>query len=280
MAACHRLGIVRYAAILLTFIGLAHRARADELSDARRLSASPDNPVFSLGWRSHVHATVGADLPVFGADDRGLFLRIPATVELDNVVDNAAPNNLWRGILGVELGYRFARWTIGFRVEHESDHETADLVRHVPSDAAPAGFYQLNSVGVRVDAPLDLAKVRVVASTMARLHVFSCTESVTRCADGVGSRALEAAADLVWSGRRGASATGRIEPLIAFHADWLVHAGLVRDEHRFILDAGACLSTSQVAMIQLVATAWLGSEVGYIREQRVRNLGVALRWTP
>jgi hypothetical protein len=280
-AAFHQVELAaRYGGLVLAFAALGLPARADELAEARRLSASPDHPVFSLGWRSHLHATVGAELSVFGADEPGFFLRVPAMVELHNVVDNAAPNNLWRGLLGVELGHRFARWSVALLIQHESDHETADLARHVPSNAAPAGFYQLNSVGMRADWPLALANERVVASATARLHVFSCTIGVARCADGVGSRAFEAAADLVWSGRPGAAASGTIEPLIAFHADWLVPAGLVRDEHRFILDAGACLRTKGRGMIELVATGWLGSEVGYIREQRVRNLGVALRWTP
>ncbi len=257
--------------------------RADEPGEARRLSASPDNPVFSLGWRDHLHATLGADVPVFGGDGPGFFLHVPAMVELHNVVDNATPNNLWRGLLGVGLGYRFAQWSLGFEIHHESDHETVDLVRHVPSDSAPAGSYQLNSVGVRADWPRLLRQERIVASAVARLHVLSCTVDLARCANGVdgwGSRAFEAAAELVWYGRAGAPAAGAVEPVIAFYADWILPAGLVRDEHRFILDAGAWLRTERRGMIQLVAVGWLGSEVGYIRNQRVRSLGILLRWTP
>jgi hypothetical protein len=249
------------------------------MAEGRRLSASPDSPVFSLGWQSHLHATLGADLPVFGGDGPGFVLRIPAMVELHNVVDNAAPNNLWRGLLGVELGYRFALWSLGFQIQHESDHETADLARHVPSVAAPAGFYQLNSVGLHVEVPLVLAHERVIASAVARFHVFSCNVNVARCASGVGSRTVEASAEVVWSGGAGPRATGALEPVIALHVDWLVAAGLLRDEHRFILDVGAWLRTEGRGMIQLVAIGWLGSEVGYIRGERVRNLGVAFRWT-
>jgi hypothetical protein len=272
---------VRPALLALAALSLA--ARADPLGEARRLSASPDNPVFSLGWRDHLHVTLGAEIPVFGGEGPGFYLRVPAMVELHNVVDNAAPNNLWRGLLGVELGVRFARWSLGFQIQHESDHETVDLVRQVPNDAAPAGFLQLNSVGVRADWPLALAQQRIAASAVARLHVLSCTIDVARCANGAGgwgSRAFEATADLVWSGSAAASPAGSVEPVIAFHADWLVPAGLVRDEHRFILDAGAWLRTEQRGLVQLVAVGWLGSEVGYLRNQRVRSLGVVFRWSP
>jgi len=271
---------VRPALLALAALSLA--ARADPPGEARRLSASPDNPVFSLGWRDHLHATLGAEIPVFGGEGSGFYLRVPAMVELHNVVDNATPNNLWRALLGVELGVRFARWSLGFQIQHESDHETADLVRQVPNDAAPAGFLQLNSVGVRADLPLALAQQRIAAAGVARLHVLSCTVDLARCANGVdgwGSRAFEAAAELVWYGRAGAAA-GTVEPVIAFYADWLLPAGLVRDEHRFVLDAGAWLRTESRGMIQLVAVGLLGSEAGYIRKERVKSLGILLRWTP
>lgn len=269
--------------MILVLAACATSARADELVDARRLSASPDNPVFSLGWRSHLHATLGAQVSVVGDDGPGFFVHVPAMVELHNVVDNATPNNLWRGLLGVEVGYRFERWSLAVQVQHESDHETVDKVRHVPSDGTGVGFFQLNSVGLRADWPLTVARERVLASGVTRLHVLSCTIDVGRCATGSGgwgSQAFEAAADLIWYGHAGSPATGAIEPVVAFHADWLVPAGLVLDEHRFILEAGGWLQTGRRGMIQLVAIGWLGSEVGYIRNERVRNLGVVFRWTP
>jgi hypothetical protein len=47
-----------------------------------------------------------------------------------------------------------------------------------------------------------------------------------------------------------------------------------------VIDAGAWLRTEQGGLIQLVAVGWLGSEVGYFRDRRVRSLGVVFRWSP
>src|SRR5258708_3001554 len=171
----------------------------------------------------------------------GCVRRWPAMVERHNVVRNVAPNNLWRGLLGVEFGVRFARWSLGFQIQHESDHETVDLVRQVPNDAAPAGFLQLNSVGVRADWPPPLSPQRIPASAVARLHVPSCTIDVARCANGAGgwwSRAFEATADLVWSGSAAASPAGSVEPVIAFHADWPLPPRPVSGQDRLLLHAG------------------------------------------
>ena len=96
------------AVVAVLALGLT-AARADPISDARRLSANPDTSAMSFFWRNKTHATLGAEIPLLLPEDTGGWsLRLSASVQLDNDLPNFLPNNYWRGLVGAELGHRFS----------------------------------------------------------------------------------------------------------------------------------------------------------------------------
>lgn len=268
---------------------------AGPLEDARHLSANPDNPQMSIGWRGQMRAMLGGELPAVGDPDvGGIFLRVPASVELHNVVNNATPNNFWRGLLGLSVGYQLPPGTrfpnggsLALQLQHESDHETVDLFRYfgtpVVSDTAPVGYFQFNSLGLRADAPFQPVGQAVVATVVARFHMLSCNVNLVLCANGrkgYGSQAFEADVEAAWTGRAGTPESGRFRPLVALYGSILTPSALIHEEHRVALNAGTWLPTRKRGNFELYLQAFAGNDVGYLRDRRVTQWGAAFRWAP
>jgi hypothetical protein len=268
-------------------------AAADSFSDERHLSASPDVSAAGLAWRGHLRGIIGVDIPLIEGTDAPVEVRLPVMVELHNIVDNVTPNNYWRGLLGIEVAHVFGGVAaagdlrLAFQIAHESDHETVDLVRYfgqpVVDNSAPVGFYQFNSVALRGDWAFVAGGQRLVVSATARLHLLSCNVNLVECASGSGgwgSPAFEGIAELVWEGWKQPPASGRWQPFGSLFADWLAPNGLVREEHRAVANAGAWVRTATRGEFALFLVGWLGNDVGYLRDQRVTELGLGFRWTP
>lgn len=280
------------AALVIVGSGVAV---ADPLSEARRLSANPDTPVMSLNWRVHLHGSVGAEIPILVEDETGGFgLRVPAMIEVYNTVNNVLPNNYWRGLLGLEFGYRVSSVAqrlpgsaLTLEVHHESDHQTLQLIqdfgRLVPDNRTPAGFFDLNSVGLRLDVPRTLARQQWVFSGTGRLHIISCNLNPIVCGSGLqgyGSETFEGLLQAVWTGPATPSRRSHWRPTASVFANWLVPNGLIHDERRLVLNAGGWVRTERRGMLQVYALAWFGNTVGYFRDQRVAQVGAGFRWTP
>jgi hypothetical protein len=268
----------------LTF-GLA-AARADPISDAHRLSANPDTPVMSFFWRNKTHATVGGIVPLLiPGETGGWLLQLSASVQLDNSILNPLPNNYWRGLLGVELGYRFALRpglpaSIALLVQHESDHETRFSTVNANT---PFGFFDLNSVGLLFDLSFRPASQRVTVSALTRLHVATCTVSPTLCAtEGQrwGSQTAEGLFEIVWDGPASKPVAGHWRPVVSFLADKVLPHGLVAEEHRFVAHAGVWVPTEHRGTFEFYALGWIGNEVGYLRSRRITEAGLGFRWSP
>ena len=270
-------------------------AHADPLPDGRALFADPDQPGMGLAFRAHLRAMVGAEIPVVGEPaETGLFLRLPAAVELHNLVNNATPNNYWRGLFGIALGYRWCAgqgWrssALALEVQHESDHETVDLVRYFHGDTrapdAPVGFLQFNAVGLAVSTPWQFAKGQQFLTRLrTRFHILSCNLAVERCASGqggYGSSAFEARLDAAWMGGLAGEADGRWRPFAALHLEWLPPHALVGEERRAVMNAGGWVRTLRRGLFEFFLTGWAGNDVGYLRSQSALQLGAGFRWSP
>jgi hypothetical protein len=257
----------------------ASPARAQ--SDARMLSASPDAPVASLGFRGTLRGAVGARLPLVGElAGTGFLLQLPALIELHNLsAQEPIPWQYWRGRLALEaiyrreaaLGTRRAAFAGAFAVEHESDHS---------SDGHP-GFVNLNSVSLRGDFTVALGLHALTTSLLTRLHLVTCTVDATTCGNyhGTGgSVTFEAATDVVFDGTLVAGYPYRY--FVALHGAWLVDSGLAAMERRLVLDTGVALRPDGArGLFQLYLTALFGNDVGYYRGTReVAQAGFGFRW--
>lgn len=252
---------------------------AQAQSDARMLSASPDAPVVSLGWRSQLRGTVGVRLPIVGdLAGTGFLLQLPALIELHNLTAQAIPWQYWRGRLVLEaiyrreaaLGARRAAFAGTFAVEHESDHS---------SDGHP-GFVNLNSASLRGEFTVVLGRHALTTSRFTRLHFLTCTVDATTCGDygGTGgSRTFEAATDVIFDGTLVAGHPYR--SFAALHGAWLVHNGLATMERRVVVETGVAVRAGARGLYPLYFTALFGNDVGYYRGAReVTQAGLGLRW--
>jgi hypothetical protein len=263
-------------------------ARADPFEEGRLLSANPDTPSTGLSWRDYLHGSAGADVRFLApGPEGGWVFDVPAMVELANDRDDPAPSDYWRGLLALHGGYRLGPRRglpegieLALEVRHESDHET----RHSSSEeGTPYGFYQLNSVSLYSEAPFHVYGQEVVASFIARFHVATCTSSVSACPvvnGGDGSRTFEALGEVVWTGAATPALAGHWRPALALFADGLVPNGVALEEHRFVAQAGAWVHLSAGGYFQVFGLGWLGSDVGYLRHDRVKQLGAGIRWSP
>jgi hypothetical protein len=278
--------------LVLTFAGTS---RADAVADARRLSADPDNEALGIGWSGHLRGQLGGVLPAWGDDDTSAFtLRVPAMVELYNEINNVVPNNYWRGIISLEVGYHRpassrvgSRAAVTFEIHHESDHETVDLLRYysrpIVGDSAPVGYLQLNTAGIRVDLPVTIARQQFVFTVLPRVHVLSCTANLVLCANGTegwGSQSFESFVQAVWTGGAEAPVPGRLRPFASLAGDWILPSALIREETRLTLNAGIWIRTQKRGAFQFFFAGWLGNDVGYHRERNIALGGVGFRWTP
>jgi hypothetical protein len=263
---------------------VASTALADNLSDAQRVSASPDVPAIGVGWRGYLFGQAGGVVPVYVPSGPGFAVDIPALIQLTNDRNDPAPNDYWRGLIGLEVAYRRAVTSAGLaslalQLQHESDHET----RHTNKDAsAPYGFYQLNSVGLQGDLPFDAWGQRVTASLTGRFHYVTCTDTLN-CANangGFASKTVEGIAQLIWDGALSRPERYHVRPVVAVYLDGILANGFARGEQRLVLNAGAWCPTVKDGILELFALAWLGNDVGYLRANTIRQVGVVLRWSP
>jgi hypothetical protein len=279
-------------ALLLAALILSFSSWADPVADARRLSANPDSTVLGLSWVQHLRGQLGATLPAWGDDDTSsLTVRIPAMVELSNEVNNAVPNNDWRGLLSLEVGYHFnpsstlgSRAAVSLEIHHESDHTTVDLLRGVgtPGSTHLVGDFQVNTVGVRGDVPWIAWGQQFVVSLLPRLHVLSCTKDPVLCArgtDGWGSQAFEALVEAMWTGSGSPPEPGHFRPFASMSGDLIFPNGLVAREARLNLDAGTWVRTRKRGEFQFYALAWFGNQAGFLRQETIATVGGGFRWT-
>jgi hypothetical protein len=264
------------AALLAGALACA-RAMADPVDDARIVSADPDTPAFGFSRRNLNRGSVGARIPLH--DGPVWRLEIPVMIELQNQYGNLLPNNYWRGLLSGVVQRKLASgMRLEFGVHHESDHETVE-----PSTVSVGqlvGFYELNFLAAGLYQPLVLHGQQLVASTSVRLHVVSCNSGLDRCStgkDGWGSPAFEGTVELTWTGP--ARETKGLRPEASLFADLLLPNGLVREEHRLVVNAGAWLPTAH-GTFHCFVIGWLGNDVGFTRAQHDQQLGLGCRWIP
>ena len=286
--------IVRCVAFLLAFVSSGARASAQPVvrpastqaspaqaqSDARMLSASPDAPVASLGWRNTLRGAVGVRMPLVGAlSGTGFLLQLPALIELHNTSPTqAVPWEYWRGRLAIEaiyrrevaLGARQAAFAGAFAAEHESDH----------SSKGHPGFVNLNSLSLRGDATIALGIHALTVALVTRLHVLTCTTHAVTCGNyggKGGSATFETAMDVVFDGTFVKGYPYRF--FVALHGAWLVSNELAATERRLVLDTGVALRPATQGLYQLYFTALAGNEVGYYRmTPAVLQAGFGVRW--
>jgi hypothetical protein len=271
-----------WRALVVGLVLGAAAARAGPLADADALAADPDVPAFALSIRDYTGATVGARVPLAGEEADRWSLRLPMLVELHNGVGNLAPNNFWRGMIGVEVNLRATgewapRWTLAFF--HESDHATWGTG---VAGRADYGFLELNSLSAAVAWPEEWGGQRWTLSADVRLHLVSCTVGAVECSSGVlgwGSFGLETRGGLVWLGGAEHPA-GRWMPTAALFLDWLPPHDLIRTERRLVVHAGAYLRTERRGLFTIFVMGWVGNDVGLNRRDRIAQMGVAFRWAP
>lgn len=252
---------------------------AQSQSDARMLSASPDAPVASLGFRSTLRGAVGVRLPIVGGlADTGFLLQLPALIELHNRSDDWIPWQYWRGRLALEaiyrrevaLGARRAAFAGSFAAEHESDHS---------SNGHP-GFVNLNSLSLRGDFTVALGRHALTAALLTRLHLLTCTVDPITCGGyggAGGSITFETAMDVVFDGRFVAAYPYRY--FVALHGAWLSGNGLAATERRLVFDTGVALRPGGQGLYQIYFTTLIGDDVGYYRATRdVVQAGFGMRW--
>lgn len=276
-----------FARGILLLLLLTSPAWADPIDVADKLSADPDYPAVGLSFRDHPGATVGAPVPVIGDGGSGWTLRVPIMVELHNRLNNVAPNNYWRGLIGVEAGYRFdapnprlGHARLVLRLNHESDHATWGVA--VKHDDQSLGFYEFNSLGAGGSIPFAWLTQTFVASAETRIHLVTCNTNLGRCGTGVdgwGSVGLELRGELVWPGPS-SGVPGRWSPMAALFIDWLPPHALIRTERRLVAHVGIYLPTERRGTFELYLLGWWGNDVGFLRQQRIAQTGFGVRWSP
>jgi hypothetical protein len=255
----------------------------DPATEARLLSADPDAPLSSLGWRGALRGGFGARLMLVEDDwAHGFWLSLSGHVELYNTSPfNFVPYQYWRGRVALEPGYRRtlfrarvpAVWSVSLPIEHESDHPTVDA-------SSSVGFVNLNSIAARGDLSLALRGNYLTMGLMTRLHFLTCTADPFVCGNaggGGGSRAFEAVADVVFDGE--IRPWTRWRYFAAIYASWLVGHQLAATEVRVVIDTGFWIRTQHRGLVRLYATLLAGNEVGYARAtDRGITWGGAVRW--
>ncbi len=249
-------------------------------SDARILSANPDAPVAALEWRNFLRGMVGARIPIVGAlRSMGFLLQLPAQIELHNAdTMQPVPWEYWRGRLGLEAMYR-ARVALGarqaalagaFAIEHESDHASTGEV----------GLVNLNSMSARGELTVAFGPHALTVSTLARLHVLTCTIDTTYCGrygGGAGSVTGEFNADVVMDVQLVHGHPYRF--FAALHGAWIVENRLAKTERRAALHLGFAVRGVDRGLFQLYALAQAGEDVGWFRARGPQWMaGGGFRW--
>lgn len=247
---------------------------------ARHLDASPESPQFGADWRGAARARLGGELPLLGRRvATPLALELVGLLELHNgpAPDSAIPNESWRGRLAIEGWWRAValprrRHELGLVLEHESDHDTA----RVDSEAR---FLSLNALAFEMAHWAASGALSVELRGALRYHSFTCTrlgacdeptDGQTTLGGSVGMGA-DFGPSLCWR---------RVAPFAALELSALAPRRDIVAEQRLVAQLGFYREGRYSGRWQLFALAFLGNDVGLQRAQRLRQLGVGLRWTP
>jgi hypothetical protein len=268
--------------------------------DPRIFIAAPDSPVATVGTRKQTRAKAALVLPLVGGPfDSGFSLRIPAFIELHNVLGAKIPSEFWRGRITLDgsVGFPSALgegsfYRMGVALEHESDHS---------SISGYDGFLKLNSAALSNEATLDLGNgFTFFAGLTAHFHLSSCTVQAAICSSGGGttfeSRAFEVSLDGVLDKTLGLG----FRAFTAVHAARMFGHRYVANEQRGVVDLGVAWTTKSKGTFQLYGTGFVGTEVGFFRGsgdrpqwniirafgegaptgQEAVQLGGGIRWAP
>lgn len=260
---------------------------AQAQSDARMFSASPDSPVANISWRGALRGTVGLRLPIVAPlAATGFLLQLPALIELHNTeVYYPVPWQYWRGRLALEAIYRRdvqlgatpAALSGSLALEHESDHDSADFASSLVGHAR---MVYVNTVALRGDMTLALGLHSLTVSTLARLHVLSCTIDFNLCGSFGGSRGdftFESNVDVVFDGTIVPNRPWRL--FAALHGAWIVGNRLVSAERRVSLHAGFAARSTDKGLAQVYLQLFAGNDVGLRRATAdVLQFGAGFRW--
>jgi hypothetical protein len=268
---------------LLFLLGAAPCAAADSVdaqTTARVLSANPDAPASALFWRKQLHGKVAVAIPVMGSRTApGFALQVPAFIELHNDAPAFVPHQYWRGRISVEATSRQAypsdRFAFGFSAlaEHESDH----------TSGSDPGFLNKNGFATRVDLTWLFGNNALTLSTIARLHLRTCTISPRLCGNGggrEGSAAFEGTTEVVFDGGWSPRSTGSARYFVSAMANVIPSHRLAARESRAVLEAGVWTRRPEQGVFQGYVTGLVGHELGYLRANTGSQFGLGVRWSP
>ena len=243
------------------------------------LSAQPNAPAFSFGWRGGTRGTLSLAMPVVGElSVPGFSFAVLPLIELRN--ERSAlpvPFQFWRGRVAGEATWRWASSlgvTLG--LEHESDHVTT-----LPGSADPvplSDYLAINDLAVGADYTFLLGGAEAMALTpqlTARLLFLSCTRREVPCELPKGDTSAELAAGAVLQGLGSG-----LRPYASLHLSYLFPRGQIGLERRALVQIGLRYRNSaSTRMLQLFFTALAGNDVGLLREASVLQGGVGVRWS-
>ncbi len=257
---------------------------------ALAVGAGPSAPAVTVGWRGAVRASVGLPLALYTARP-GWFVRLTPLIELYDVDGfNGFPYQYWRGLLGLEVGFRDVvilepgplSLSLSISLDHESDHETVHRLDDTGMLAARySTFLFTNAVTLHGGAALRLPELSLAAEVTASMHVISCTRTEVACDRDLldGAQSVSSAFDFVL--RTGESDDlDRVQLCGALHAGVTASAARVVEEMRLQVQAGPCIRLRELGEWALLGQLTLGSRTGMQREEQGIHGGGALRWVP
>jgi len=254
----------------------ADPARAQ--AEARLLSANPDSPTSAFFWRDELHGKLGAPIPLLG-ERTGFSLQLPALIELHNARPSLVPYQFWRARVSLEAIHRRVldggRFVLGTSIlaEHESDHVSGP----------PGHFLNRNGVAFRLDFTWMFGDDALTASSIARMHLRTCTLVPILCDRGggrEGSAAFEQTAEVVFDGGWGNRCAGRPRYFLSAMGSLLPAHRLAGEEKRAVAEVGLSVRRPEHGLLQVYFTGLAGNEIGYLRHLTDTQVGLGVRWAP
>ena len=255
---------------------------------------SPDTPTVEAGWRGGTRAKLAYPIPLWRRNETWR-LRLPVLIELHNLDSRSPfPHEFWRARIAAEAihGRRFSfpgadlSLNLHALIEHESDHETSNLV-YAEESTRGEGFeasarYRsalwINALALRSQGYLRLRRVEMAAGATLRLHFLSCTDAaavgVCDYRDGRGGQGVDLEFDATLRGNEGLWSYF----FLSFHAHHARGGAQILLERRILLYGGLRLPTASYGTWQLAGVLLAGNDTGLLRDRRVLQAGALVRW--